>query len=117
MTGNASVALTVGGVNLTRSTSGNAGPGGSGAATKVFVDANITIGANDTNEVGAPHTFTVTVNQNAGGGAGFVAATVGNVDVSLTDSNGSAALIDGANSTCDDNQPSGDNLNAAASAR
>ena len=113
VTGNASVALTVGGVNLTRSTSGNAGPGGSGAATKVFVDANITIGANDTNEVGAPHTFTVTVNQNAGGGAGFVAATVGNVDVSLTDSNGSAFQIDGANSTCDDNQPSGDNLNAS----
>ncbi|HET9564071.1 MAG TPA: SpaA isopeptide-forming pilin-related protein [Mycobacterium sp.] len=107
---NASASIPLqGGTNVSVSTNGTGG--NSGPAVKTWVDANITIAPNDTNEVGAPHTFTVTVQQNAGGGAGFVAATVGNVDVSLTNSNGSAAVIDGANSTCDDNQPSGDNLN------
>ncbi|MFL5799741.1 MAG: SpaA isopeptide-forming pilin-related protein, partial [Actinomycetota bacterium] len=65
-----------------------------------------------TNEVGQPHTFTVTVQKDAGDGAGFVAATVGNVDVTLTNSNGATNTLNAAASTCDDAQPSGDNLDA-----
>ncbi|MGH6693454.1 MAG: prealbumin-like fold domain-containing protein, partial [Gammaproteobacteria bacterium] len=48
----ASVDVTVGGVLLTRATDGNAGPGGSDSAEKVYVDARISIAADDTNEVG-----------------------------------------------------------------
>ena len=66
-----------------------------------------------TNPTGAPHTVTVTVEQNAGDGLGFVAATVGNVDVTLTNSGGAVAVLDPAASTCDDNQPNGDNLDAS----
>ncbi len=47
-----------------------------------------------TNEVGDPHTFTVTVIQNHGTGGGFVAATEGNVDFTLTDSNGAVSVLD-----------------------
>ena len=68
---NASATFTVNTVTITRSTSGNSGPGGSGPATKVFVDGNITIVASAINEVGNAHTFTVTVNGDAGGGAGL----------------------------------------------
>ena len=72
-----------------------------------------------TNEVGQPHTFTVTVLQDDGltaaqggdGVTGFTAATVGNVDVTLTNSNGALAVLDTVASTSDDNQPIGDNLN------
>jgi hypothetical protein len=70
-TANASGTVTIDGVAMNRSTSGNSGPGGSGPATKRFVDANITIGpAEDTNTVGDPHTFTVTVQQDDGLPAG-----------------------------------------------
>src|SRR4029079_13870433 len=77
VTGNAAVTLTIGGVTLTRDTNPataniGAGPGGSGPAVKTFVDAFITISPDGANLVGDPHTFTVTVKQNAGGGAGFV---------------------------------------------
>jgi len=59
----------------------------SGDAVKTFVDAKISIAPNATNEVGQPHTFTVTVLQDDGltaaqggdGVTGFTAATVGNV--------------------------------------
>ncbi|MEW5990764.1 MAG: prealbumin-like fold domain-containing protein, partial [Chloroflexota bacterium] len=78
--------------------------------TKVWVDASITIDPDDTNEVGDPHTFTVTVLADTGSGNAPV--TEGNVDVVLTDSNGSAAVLNAAASTCDDNQPSGDNLDS-----
>ncbi|TMB95531.1 MAG: hypothetical protein E6J42_10390 [Chloroflexi bacterium] len=47
---------------ITRSTSGNSGPGGNTGATKKYVDANIKVTPNDINEVGNPHTFTVEVN-------------------------------------------------------
>jgi prealbumin domain-containing protein len=48
--------------SVTRSTSGTSGPGGSGAATKRFVDAYITINPPDkTNSVGQAHTDTVNV--------------------------------------------------------
>jgi hypothetical protein len=110
VTGHATAGLTVGGVSLTRSTDG-VSPN-SDDAVKTFVDAKITIAEDATNEVGDPHTFTVTVWQDAGDGSGFVKATVGNVDVTLTDSNGAVSVLDATASTCDDGQPSGDNLDS-----
>src|SRR5262249_17776740 len=85
--GNATTTLTVSGVALSRAT-GDSHSGDSGPATKTFEDAKISIAANATNEVGQPHTFTVTVLQNLGDGNGFVAATNDPVTVTLTDSNG-----------------------------
>jgi hypothetical protein len=57
--GNATTTVNVRGFDLTRTTDGIAP--NSGPATKTFVDAKITITPDDTNEVGDPHTFTVTV--------------------------------------------------------
>ena len=79
--------VSVGGVSLTRNTNG-AGAN-SGAATKTWVNARISITPNATNEVGAPHTFTVTLEKDPGTGV-FVAAAGEHVDVTLTDSNGAA---------------------------
>jgi hypothetical protein len=87
--GTATTTITVGGVQVTRSTDGSAG--NSGPATKTFVDANISITPSATNEVSHNHTFTVTVLQNAGTGAGFVAAAGATVTVSLTNQNGAVA--------------------------
>src|SRR5206468_3513951 len=68
-TANATAQVTMGGVTVTRSTSGNSGPGGSGPATKLFVDANIQITpTNATNPIGTNHTLTGHVNVNSGGG-------------------------------------------------
>ena len=81
--------LAVGGVSLTRTT-GQAAPGhvnGDNAA-KNWVGAKITIAPDATNEIGNPHTFTVTVSKDTG--AGFVAAAGEHVDVTLTDANGAA---------------------------
>src|SRR5206468_180154 len=108
VTGHATVTLTVGGVTLTRETNGIAP--NSRDAVKTFVDAKIAIASSATNAVGAAHTFTVTVMQDAGDGNGFVPAPVGNVDVTLTDSNGAVSVLNAAASSCDDNQTSGDNL-------
>ena len=47
--------------------------GNSGPATKTWVNARIAIAPNATNEVGQPHTFTVTLQKDIGDGAGFVA--------------------------------------------
>jgi len=47
--------------SVTRSTSGNSGPGGSGPATKHYVDAAIKVTPNGVNEVGDAHIFTVEV--------------------------------------------------------
>src|SRR5262249_6888312 len=58
---NATGVVTMGGVQVTRATDGNAGPGGSGPATKNFVDASVAIAPNGVNEVGTSHTFNVTV--------------------------------------------------------
>src|SRR2546430_10090818 len=61
-------------IAVTRSTSGNSGPGGSGAATKNYVDMNIAITPHTaTNEVGQHHVFTVTVTKFP---AGVAAGTV-----------------------------------------
>ena len=71
--------------------------GGSGPAVKTFEDAQITITPNATNEVGQPHTFTVTVMQDDGltaaqggdGVTGFTPVGAGKaVTVTLTDKNG-----------------------------
>jgi len=115
VTGNASVTLSVGGVSLTRDTDPataliGAGPGGSGPAVKTYVDARITITPSQTNEVGASHTFTVDVDKNAGDGLGFVAATPGDVDFTLVNSNGAAYALNAGASTCDE---AGDNLDAS----
>ena len=78
-----------------------------------FCDARVKIDASATNRVGTQHTFVVDVEQQLG--AGYVAAPTGNVDVTLTGSDGITAgdiTIVAADSTCDDNQPSGDNLDA-----
>lgn len=79
-----------------------------------FCDARVKIDQSATNRVGTKHTFVVDVEQQLG--AGYVAAPTGNVDVSLTGSDGIVAgdiTIIAAESTCDDNQPSGDNLDAS----
>ena len=88
---------------LVRSTSGNSGPGGSGPATKTFVNARISIATAGTNVLGAAHTFTVTVEKN--NGSGWVAAP--NINV-LAASTGVGAITGG---TCDNtgvNGTSGD---------
>src|SRR5204863_68930 len=100
VTTNASATLTLQGIEVTRNTSADSGPNGSGPATKRWVDANITIGPNGNNPVGAPHTFTVTVNKDNGSGGGFVPAEGEHVDFSLTDSDGAKAVVDTASSTC-----------------
>jgi hypothetical protein len=99
---NAKTTITLAGLSVTRDTSADAGPGGSGPATKRFVDANVTIGPNGNNPVGAPHTFTVTVMKDNGSGSGLVPAEGEHVDFTLSDSDGSKAVVDTANSTCDD---------------
>ena len=58
------------------------GPGGSGPATKTYVDARITIATSGTNVVGAEHTFTVTIEKN--NGSGWVPAQGVNVLASET---------------------------------
>jgi hypothetical protein len=74
----AHVTESVGGVVLTRNTNGvgaNSGP-----ATKTWVNAGISIAPNATNEVGQPHTFTVTLRKDTGTGT-FVAAAAEHVDL------------------------------------
>ncbi len=55
----ASTTVQVGPTTVTRSTNGNAGAGGSGNATKEWVDGYIKVTADDVNKVGDPHTFDV----------------------------------------------------------
>jgi uncharacterized repeat protein (TIGR01451 family) len=89
--GNASTTFNVLGVPLTRST-GDGVSGDSGAATKFFEDANISIAPNATNGISEPHTFTVTVLQNAGDGNGYVAAANVPVTITLTGQNGAVPI-------------------------
>ena len=58
----------------------------------------------------------LTAAQGGDGVTGFTAATVGNVDVTLTGSNGAVPVLNAAASTADDNQPSGDNLDSSGQA-
>jgi hypothetical protein len=109
ITGHAEADVTVGGRTFHVVTGGT---GNNPNAFKVFVNGRISISPDDINGIGESHTFTVDVDKDEGAGAGFVAATVGNVDVTLTAADGAAAVLDEAASTCDDAQPDGDNLNA-----
>ena len=81
--------VSVGGLTLTRTTDGIAP--NSGPATKTYVDAKIAITPNATNEVGDPHEFIITVMEDAGDGAGFVAAAGETVNVTFLESNGAQA--------------------------
>ena len=83
---------------LTRDTDGTGA--NSGPAAKTWVNARIAIAPNATNEVGQPHTFTVTLEKDTGTG-GFVAAAGEHVDFTLTDSNGAGFVLNAAASTCD----------------
>jgi hypothetical protein len=76
--------VTVGGVPLHRETDGTGL--NSVDAQKTWASVKISIAPDATNEVGASHTFTVTLQKDLG--AGFVAAAGEHVDVTLTDSNG-----------------------------
>ena len=78
--------IAVAGVTLIRNTDGTGA--NSGPATKRFVNARISITPSATNRVGAPHTFTVTLEKDTGDGAGFQPAAGEHVDVTLTDTNG-----------------------------
>src|SRR5207237_406713 len=67
-TANATAPVSMGGVTVTRSTSANHGPGGSGPATKAYVDGSIAITpASAVNEVGNRHVFTITATAIPGG--------------------------------------------------
>src|SRR5262249_7351807 len=99
--GNATETLSVLGVNLTRAT-GDGQAGDTGAATKRFVDAQVSIAPNATNGITEPHTFTVTVLQDDGltaaqggdGVTGFTAASGANVAVTLTGAGGAGAILE-----------------------
>jgi hypothetical protein len=109
ITGHAEADVVVGGETIHVETGGT---GNNPDAFKVFVNGRVSISPDDVNGIGEPHTFTVTAEQDVGDDAGFVPATNGNVDVTLTDANGAVSEIDAAASTCDDAQPDGDNLDA-----
>ena len=102
----AAVSFDVSGVTLSRETDGLGQ--NSGDATKVYVDASISISPNAVNVVSDPHTFTVTVMEDDGSGSGFQAAAGEHVDFSLTDSNGAVSVLDATASTCDDAGPNTD---------
>jgi uncharacterized repeat protein (TIGR01451 family) len=82
----AATTLSVGGATLSRATGDqNAGDGPN--AAKTWVDARIAIDSNAVNEVGSPHTFTLTVSQDTGTGS-FTPVQGATVTPTLTDSNG-----------------------------
>jgi uncharacterized repeat protein (TIGR01451 family) len=91
--GNASTTFSVLGVSLTRAT-GDTNAGDSGQVTKFFEDAQITIAPNATNGISEPHTFTVTVLENAGDGSGYVAAQGVTVTVALTSPNNANPILE-----------------------
>ena len=98
VTGHASSNVSVGGLSLFRETDGNSP--NSDDAVKTFVDAKIEIAPDGTNEVGDPHTFTVTVWEDDGSGSDadnemgtFDRASGETVTLSLTNSNGAAWVL------------------------
>jgi hypothetical protein len=97
----ASTDVTVGGLSLHRTTDNLAGNGG--PLTKTWVDANIAIAKNGTNEVGDKHTFTGHVNVNDG--SGFANAPAGTeIDFTIVSGPGSlsaaSCLTVGATGEC-----------------
>jgi hypothetical protein len=96
-TANASATAVIGGLTLTRATNGNAGPGGSGPATKTFVDARINLSPlNATNDVGQNHVITAFVEESTGGAFG---PSVGRTVTFSLVNNGISAAFVGSN-TC-----------------
>ena len=100
--------IPVGGLTITRTTDTavNTAAGGSGNASKAWATARITITPNDVNEIGQPHTFTVTVEQDSG--SGFVGVPGQHVDFTLTNTSGANAVLNAAASTCDNAGPNTD---------
>jgi len=89
VTGHAKATVTIGTDNFVVETDGKSP--NSGDAVKTFVDANIKITPTQTNEVGTPHTFTVTIKQDSGNGSGLVNVPNGTKPtVTLTAANGAA---------------------------
>jgi hypothetical protein len=81
--------VSVGGLSLTRTT-GDSHVGDSADANKTWANAAITITPSATNEVGQPHTFTVTVLNDTGSGLLPVGAGE-ECNVTLTNGNGAVA--------------------------
>jgi len=95
-TANATATVTVGGVTLTRSTAGDAGPGGSGPATKTYVDAYLQLSPlTASNLVGTNHKITASVFEDPGTGA----ALAGNVLVTFSIQGGPGSFVNNVN-TC-----------------
>ena len=109
---NASATVSVLSNSITRTTGTavNTAAGGSGPATKQWVNARIHITPNATNAVGQAHTFTVLLEKDTGNPTGFVPAAGEHVDVTLTNGGGASFILDAGASTCDDVGP---NTNAA----
>ncbi|HET6950642.1 MAG TPA: prealbumin-like fold domain-containing protein [Acidimicrobiales bacterium] len=107
ITGHAEADIAVGDTTIHVETGGT---GNNPDAVKRFVDARISITPDDINGIGETHTFVVDVDKDLGDGNGFVAATEGDVDFTLTDAAGAVNEVDLAASTCDD---AGDNLDAS----
>lgn len=104
-TGTASATVTVGGISFGITTGADAETTGNESVLKTWVDATIDITGDDTNRVNDPHLFTVTVKKDFGDGSGFVNAAGQVVTVTLTDTNGAAAVVDDdpdTDTTCDD---------------
>src|SRR5262249_17095646 len=108
VTGHATVTFSVGGVPLTRATTGTLHS--QGDAVKTYVDARINIGpAEATNTVGDPHVFTVTIDQDDGlsaaqggdGVDGFTPAPNGTfATVNLSNSDGANWELTGTGDKC-----------------
>jgi hypothetical protein len=83
--------IPVNGQTITRTTgtAANTAAGGSDNASKSWASAKIVIAPSATNEVGHPHTFTVTLSKDSGTGS-FVPAEGEHVSVTLTDSSGAS---------------------------
>src|SRR4029078_8744344 len=92
----ATTTVSVGGISLTRTT-GDAHAGEARNSIKNWAGARISIAPNATNEINAPHTFTVTLEKDTG--SGFVPAAGEHVTVTLTPSN-RATLPPPATGTC-----------------
>jgi hypothetical protein len=78
----ASSSVSVGGLSLYRFTDG-VSPN-SGAATKTYVNARISIGEDDDNAVGTKHTFTILLERDMGDGNGWVPFSGQTVTASLS---------------------------------
>ncbi len=95
-TANATATVIVGGVTVSRSTSGDAGPGGSGPATKTYVDAYLQLSPLvASNLVGTNHTIVATVFADPGTGA----ALADNVLVTFGIQSGPGSFVNNV-STC-----------------